>query len=306
MNNHISPYGIMGSTLKLLSLLSQTLTLLAFSQILILPNTEASSNYSTLIYKNCTSETFTDSTKSHSDSLSSFFEELITKSSQEKFYKTTTLYDNNGISGLFQCRSDLSNNECYKCVTSVPEMSNTLCNKAVSARIQLHGCYVHYEADEFIEGSSKNELLHKICDEKKAVVLGFEEVRDAAFAAVESGVIDGDHGYCKVNYELIQVIAQCEGDLGPCDCGKCVGLALQIAQEECGSSLSGQIYLDNCFISYGYYPDGIPDNLKRGREGRYNNSGKLVAIVLGGAVALFIGYILLLSLRKLGKKDDDR
>ena len=40
-----------------------------------------------------------------------------------------------------------------------------------------------------------------------------------------------------------------------------------------------------------------------GREGR-NNTGKLIAIVLGGAAALFIGYIFLLSLKKLGKKDD--
>ena len=241
----------MDSTLKPLSLLSQTLILLAFSQIVILPNAEISSDYSTLIYKNCTSQTFTDSINSYSESLSHFFQELITKSSREKFYKITTGDDNNGISGLFQCRGDLSDNECYRCIISLPEMSNTLCSKAVSARIQLHGCYVHYEADEFIEQSSKYELLHKTCDEKKAVAMGFEEVRDAAFVAVESGVIDGD-GYCKENYELMQVIAQCEGDLGPCDCGKCVSIAVQITQEEGRSSLSGQIYLDNCFISYGY------------------------------------------------------
>ncbi|OMO96088.1 hypothetical protein COLO4_15516 [Corchorus olitorius] len=182
-------------------------------------------------------------------------------------------------------------------------MSKTLCNKAVSARFQLHGCYVHYEADEFIEESSKYELLHKICDEKKAVVFGFEEVRDAAFAAVESGVTDGN-GYCKENYELMQVIAQCEGDLGPCDCGECVSISVQIAQEECGNSLSGQIYLENCFLSYAYYPDGIPDNFNQGRSGGRNNTGKLLAIVLGGAAALFIGYVLLLSLKKIGKKED--
>lgn len=265
----MSPNGIMISTFKPLSILSQTLTLLAFSKIVMLTNiAEASSNYSTLIYKNCIGQNFTDLTKLHTEeALSSFYQELITKSSQEKFYKTTTGDDYNGISGLFQCRGDLSNNECYKCITSVPEMSNTLCNKAISARIQLHGCYVHYEADQFIDQeSSKYEMLHKICDEEKAVALGFEEVRDAAFAAVESGVVDGD-GYCKENYdELMQVIAQCEGDLGHCDCGSCVGAAVQIAQEECGTSLSGQIYLDHCFVGYGYYPDGIPENnINRGK-----------------------------------------
>ncbi|KAE8662599.1 putative Set domain protein [Hibiscus syriacus] len=238
---------------------------------------------------------------SYSESLHSFFEELISKSSGEKFYKTTAGDDKNGISGLFQCRGDLSNDDCYKCITSLPEMSNSLCDKAVSARIQLYGCYVHYEADEFVEERSKFELLHKICDQKKAEVLGFEELRDAAFAAVESGVTDGG-GYYKENYELIQVIAQCEGDLGGCDCGECVRVAAQTAQEECGTSFSGKIYLDSCFISYGYYPDGIPDKGK----GHNNNSntGKLVAIVVGGGVALFIGYLFFMSIQKLGKKED--
>ncbi|MBA0859649.1 hypothetical protein Goshw_009208 [Gossypium schwendimanii] len=287
-----------------MSLLPQTLTLLAFSHIvIILSNAETTSDYSTFIFKNCTTNTFTDSTKFHSETLSTFFEELVSKSSQEKFYKTTTGDDNNGISGFFQCRGDLNNNDCYKCITSLPEMLNTLCNKAVSARIQLHGCNVHYEADEFIEERSKFELLHKVCDEKKAVVVEFEEVRDAAFAGVESGVIDGD-GYCKENYGLMQVIAQCEGDLGPCDCGECVTAALQIAEEECGTSLSGKVYLDSCFISYGYYPDGIPDKFNHERKGGNNINGKLVAIVLGGAAALFIGYILFLSLKNLGKKED--
>ncbi|XVF30995.1 hypothetical protein REPUB_Repub16aG0107200 [Reevesia pubescens] len=103
--------------------------------------------------------------------------------------------------------------------------------------------------------SSLRKVLNMSCFtravmRKKVVTLGFEEVRGAAFAAVESGVTDGD-GYCKENNELMQVIAQCEGDLGPCDCGKCVSIAFQIAQEECGTSLSGQFYLDTCFISYG-------------------------------------------------------
>ncbi|GMI65157.1 plasmodesmata-located protein 2 [Hibiscus trionum] len=294
-----------GSTLKSMSLLSQTLTLLALSQVIILPIAETTSDYSTLVYKNCTSKLVTDSTMSHSESLHSFFEDLISKSYREKFYKTTAGDDDNGISGLFQCRGDLSNNDCYKCMTSLPEMSDTWCDKSVSARIQLHGCYVRYEADEFIEERSKFELLHKICDEKKVAVIGFEEARDAAFAAVESGVTDGD-GYCKENYELMQVIAQCEGDLGACDCGECVRVAAEIAQEECGSSFSGQIYLDSCFISYGYYPDGIPDNLNKGREGRNNNNntGKLVAIVVGGGAALFIGYVFFMALNRLGKKED--
>jgi hypothetical protein len=61
------------------------------------------------------------------------------------------------------------------------------------------------------------------------------------------------------------MMAQCEGDLGGCECGECVNNAEQIAQEECGESVSGEIYLDKCFISYTFYPDGKPINPHPGK-----------------------------------------
>ncbi|GKV04901.1 hypothetical protein SLEP1_g16995 [Rubroshorea leprosula] len=287
-----------------MAFLSQILLVFLCFHILIHPSAQTSSYHTSLVYKNCTTKTFTGGKKSHSQSLSFFFQVLTSQSSRHKFYKTTTGDEDTGISGLFQCRGDLSNNECRDCISKLPEVSNSLCLNAASARIQLHGCYVHYATDEFSDvGSSKHELLHKICGEQKAVFSGFEEVRDAAFAAMESGIAGGIR-YFAGDYELMHMAAQCEEDLERCDCGECVNIAVQIAQEECGESLSGEIYLDKCYISYNYYPDGIPGTTNSGSGGG-GNTGKSVAIVLGGVAALGLVFLFLLFIRKLGKKDDD-
>ncbi|KAK3200786.1 hypothetical protein Dsin_024201 [Dipteronia sinensis] len=292
----------MDSTWKLFSLLSVNLLWGIY-----LPCVNTNSDYSNLVYKNCTSQQkFTGlSHESHSQALSILFQELLPQSSQSRFSKATAGGDNNAVSGLFQCRGDLTNRDCYECVNTLPEiLSKNLCtNKDVAARIQLNGCYFHYETDEFIEETfKKHELLHKICGEKGADI-GFEELRDEAFAAMESGVIDG-HGFYSGDYGSVHVLAQCEGDLGGCDCGECVISAAQIAQEECIGSISGQIYLDRCSICYSYYPYGVPGNKYHHKGGGGNNTGKSVAIVLGGAAALFFGLVFLMIIKSFGKKDD--
>ena len=240
--------------------------LLLVSLALFLPSIKSSSDYSTLVYKNCASQTFTSTSISQSQTLSSLFQELVAHSSQSKFFKTIEGNNETAISGLFQCRGDMSDEECHNCVNAIPQISDNLCSLAMAARIQLFGCYTHYEADGFHEPdatNSKTNLLYKICGESEAVDGGFVELRDSAFAALESGVVSGN-GFFSSSYDSVQVTAQCEGDLGGCDCGECVNNAVQVAQEECGNSVSGEIYLDKCFISYSYYPDGTRGNSKPG------------------------------------------
>lgn len=252
----------MNSTLKIFFLLSEILSG-------IFPHLATASEYNTLVYKNCSNQTITGSTDSHSKTLSSLFHELLPHSSESQFFKATAGDVNHGVSGLFQCRGDLSSNDCYDCVNSLPELSNSLCNQAAAGRIQLHGCYFHYEADEFnIHETSKYEYMQKICGQKAAGI-GFEEVRDEAFAAMEIGVTEGN-GFYSGGYESVHTMAQCEGDLEGCDCGECVSIAAQIARQECIDSISGQIYMDRCYISYSYYPHGVPDNSHKGKLKRIN------------------------------------
>lgn len=86
---------------------------------------------------------------------------------------------------------------------------------------------------------------------------GFEERRDTAFSALENGM-GSSNGFYTANYQSVYTLGQCEGDVGSADCADCVKNAVQKAQVECGSSVSGQIFLHKCFISYSNYQNGLP------------------------------------------------
>ncbi|CAK9183164.1 unnamed protein product [Ilex paraguariensis] len=187
---------------------------------LLLPAVNTSpEDYNHFVYKHCANQTFTDTTSSVPPILSSLFQELVLQSSKFKFFETNVGDDQTAILGRFQCRGDISNDECHNCVNSLPKTSNSWCGYSVRARVQLSGCYIHYEADG--TETSRLQLFHNTCSESSATSSGFQELRDEAFAALESCVMNGN-GFCDMNYESVHVTAQCEGNLGACDCEQCV------------------------------------------------------------------------------------
>nr|ACU19270.1 unknown [Glycine max] len=267
-----------------------------------------SSDYSTLVYKGCSKEPFTDPNGVYSQALSALFGSLVSQSTKAKFYKTTSGSGQNTITGLFQCRGDLTNSDCYNCVSRLPVLCDKLCGKTTAARVQLLGCYILYEVAGFSQISGM-QMLYKTCGATNAAGRGFEERRDTAFSVMENGVVSG-HGFYTTSYQSLYVMGQCEGDVGDSDCGECVKNAVQRAQVECGSSISGQVFLHKCFISYSYYPNGVPSRSFFSSSASYSSSssgqnpGKTAAIILGGAVAVAFLVILLLFARSLKKKHD--
>lgn len=222
----------------------------------LVPLAESASDYTSLVYKGCSKQVFSDPTGVYSQTLSALLGSLVQQSSKTKFFKTSSGSGQTSFSGLFQCRGDLSNADCYNCVSKLPSMADNLCGKTMAARVQLYGCYLLYEISGFTQISGM-ELLYKTCGTTNVAGTGFEERRDTAFSVMENGVVSG-HGFYATNYQSMYVLAQCEGDLGDSDCSECVKTAVQRSEVECGSSISGQIYLHKCFISYSYYPNGVP------------------------------------------------
>nr|XP_043621126.1 plasmodesmata-located protein 2-like [Erigeron canadensis] len=307
--------------------LSPVTLLLLF--LVIVPLTK--SDNTNLVYKGCAKQSFQDPNGVYSSALSAIFGTLIQQSSKAKFFKTTSGSGQASISGLFQCRGDLSNLDCYTCVSRLPILMDKLCGKTVAARLQLLGCYMLYEVNGFAQISGM-EMLYKTCGSTNNGGVGFEEKRDSALAALESGIGNGNGGFYTTSYESMYVLGQCQGDLGSSDCGECVKNAVQRAQVECGSSISGQIYLHRCFISYSYYPNGIPPKKSSSSNtypssstsssgsssssysspsyssssgGNEANTGKTVAIILGGAAG--VGFIVICAMfaKNLAKKHDD-
>ncbi|KAL0298602.1 UNVERIFIED_CONTAM: hypothetical protein Sradi_6520000 [Sesamum radiatum] len=76
------------------------------------------------------------------------------------------------------------------------------------------------------------EFSHQACSKHRVKKNGFEEMKYAALAALESCVMSGN-GFCETTYEAIHVVGQCAGSLRACDCGACVDSAARIAEDEC-------------------------------------------------------------------------
>ncbi|KAH7543330.1 plasmodesmata-located protein 2 [Ziziphus jujuba] len=295
----------MDSTSKrALSLLSHALVLfICFSSFLQLAR--PISDHTNLLYKNCANQTFSSPNKSHLQTLSILFHELVSHSLHSKFFKTIEGDDDMSIFGLFQCRGDISNEDCGNCVNTLPDVSSSLCKESMAARVQLYGCYMRYEPEGVSNMLLKHELVHKICGESKQVIPGFEEMRNGAFAALENAIeTSGEQGFYKTKFKSMEVAAQCEADLEVCACGECVSSAVQIADVECGGAASGQIYLNQCFITYSY--NFLPNGQATSGNSKSNNGNlKKVAIVLGGLAALGFGLIILLFIKARMKKEED-
>ncbi|TYJ20209.1 hypothetical protein E1A91_A09G247400v1 [Gossypium mustelinum] len=276
---------------------------------------ESGSDITNLVYKGCAKQAFTDPGGVYSQALSALFQTLLSQSMKVKFYKTTTGTAQTTINGLFQCRGDLSNSDCYNCVSKLPTLSDKLCgSNTIASRIQLVGCYMLYEVSGFPQISGM-EMLYKTCGGggggNGGGGVGFEEKRDTAFSVLENGVVN-NHGFFTTNYQSIYVLGQCEGDIGDSDCGECIKNAVQKAQVECGDSNSGQIYLHKCFISYNYYIHGVPKRssssfshpLAASSTETGQETGKTVAIILGGAAGIGFIVILMMFARNSMKKHE--
>ncbi|KAL8158560.1 hypothetical protein V2J09_000097 [Rumex salicifolius] len=270
----------------------------------------SASDYTALVYRGCSKQPLSDPTGSYSRSITNLYAALVQQSAKSKFYKSTS----GSVTGLFQCRGDLSAGACYDCISRIPPMADQLCaGKVAAARVQLQGCYLLYEVSGFTQMSGM-EMLFKLCSRGDAAGTGFDIKRDTAFSVMENGVAAASGGFYATTYQQVYAMGQCEGDLSSADCATCVKAAVQRAQVECGNSIAGQTYLHKCFISYSYYPNGAPSGAGSGSSSYSSSSTssssgtgqttKTVAIILGGTAGVGFLIICVLFARGLKNKDD--
>ncbi|KAL6907671.1 hypothetical protein ACP4OV_002710 [Aristida adscensionis] len=254
-----------------------------------------------LVYKGCANQSFPGGALP--PTVSALSAALSAQALSAKFYKTSSssaAAPGASLFGRFQCRGDLSASDCASCVSRAMSSWSAVCGASVAARVQLAGCLALYEVSGFPQVSGV-QMLFKTCGSGGGGGGGdFEMRRDTAFAQLEGGVASSSGGFVATSYQAVYAIAQCEGDLSTGDCGQCVTQAVQHVEVECGGAPSGQVYLDKCYISYSYYPHGVPHGGGLGGQ----QTAKTVAIVLGGAVGLGFLVICLLFARSLVKKKD--
>nr|GEY44070.1 hypothetical protein [Tanacetum cinerariifolium] len=94
----------------------------------------ATTDLQAFIYKTC-SNNQTLQKQTTNLTLNILFTKLVSQSSTTNFFQTTVTH----ITGLYQCRSDLSHTKCHTCVQT---LTNTIQTSCYTARAQLLGCYM--------------------------------------------------------------------------------------------------------------------------------------------------------------------
>ncbi|GKV11182.1 hypothetical protein SLEP1_g22455 [Rubroshorea leprosula] len=198
------------------------------------------------------------------------------------------------IYGLFQCRGDLSNNDCGRCVARAVSQVGTLCLDSTGGALQLEGCLVKYDKNAFLGVEDKTVVVKKcgpLISSDSDAVLGR---RDAVLGYLATG--DGTYKPYRVGGSGdVQAKAQCVQDLSFGECQDCLSEAVGQLKTLCGNARWGDMYLAKCYVRYSEGGDH-----SNGNQDHNNNDDeieKTLAILIGliAAVALIIIFVSFLS-----------
>ncbi|CAN0897452.1 Plasmodesmata-located protein 2 [Linum grandiflorum] len=138
----------------------------------------------------------------------------------------------------------------------------------------------------------------------RAVGVGFQQIRDAAMEAMMKSASSSNGLFVTGSYESVFYMAQCQGDLAGGNCSSCVKSAVDAAKSQCGGSITAQAYLNKCYVSYAYYPSGVPPVVSSDSGGGYGGgkTSMTVALVIGGLAAVGLLVACLLVVKKAVQK----
>ncbi|XP_054825478.1 plasmodesmata-located protein 6-like [Prosopis cineraria] len=193
------------------------------------------------------------------------------------------------VYGLFQCRGDLANSDCSRCVSRAVNQLGTFCLDACGGALQLDGCFVKYDNATFLGVEDKTMVLKK-CGPSMGLTYDSLTPRDAVLANL--GALDG--AFRIASSGDVQGIAQCVGDLSASECQDCLSDAIQRLRTECGGGAWGEMYLAKCYARYserGRHSPGGNDDSNKNDEEIEKTLAILIGLIAGvGLIILFISF----------------
>ncbi|KAK9935445.1 hypothetical protein M0R45_022548 [Rubus argutus] len=193
--------------------------------------------------------------------------------------------------GVFQCRGDLSGNDCGQCVSRAVTQLGTLCLDACGGALQLDGCFVKYDNATFLGVEDKTVVMKK-CGPS----IGYDSDgltrRDAVLAYL--GTSDGAFRPFRVSGSgNVQGVAQCVGDLSPSECQDCLSDAVGQLRAECATSTWGDLFLGKCYARYSEGGYNSHDSYDHNDDDDDDDIDRTLAILIGiiAAVALLVVFL---------------
>ncbi|KAJ6771830.1 hypothetical protein OIU74_018135 [Salix koriyanagi] len=134
--------------------------------------------------------------------------------------------------GLFQCRGDLSNGDCGRCVARAVSQLGTLCLDSSGGALQLEG---------------------------RDAMLDYLGTGDGSYKPFRVGGVGG-----------VSSVAQCVQDLSASECQDCLSEAIGRLKTVCGAAAWGDLYLAKCYVRFSkagaYSQDGNGNGNGNGKQ----------------------------------------
>jgi hypothetical protein len=152
--------------------------------------------------------------------------------------------------GMYQCRGDLISGECFLCVHDTVARLGSVCANAYAASLQSDGCYVRYDARDFV-GRADTSVAYRKCSSGTSNDAAFLKARDSVLVGLQGDAASPAAGYYKVSTSgAVQGVAQCLGDIAAADCAACLEQAAEQLKGTCGNALAADVYLAKCSVRY--------------------------------------------------------
>ncbi|KAF2315375.1 hypothetical protein GH714_039057 [Hevea brasiliensis] len=143
------------------------------------------------IYAGCSQEKYQPNSPFEGN-LNSFLTSVVSSSSQASY---NSFAIGNGTSipaeaivyGLYQCRGDLKTIDCSRCMESAVNQIGLVCPYSYGAALQLEGCYVRYEHNDFL-GTLDTSLRYKKCSKSINNDAEFFRRRDDVIADLQTAM----------------------------------------------------------------------------------------------------------------------
>ncbi|XP_022942019.1 cysteine-rich repeat secretory protein 12-like [Cucurbita moschata] len=261
------------------------LFLLLFISTLPPPSMAALTGETSFVYGGCSQSKYTPGSTIESN-INSLLTSLLTSSSFTLYTNFTVAGAGAGdtVYGLFQCRGDLKNVACGKCVTHAVAQLGSICLDACGGALQLEGCFVKYDNVSFLGVEDKTMVVKKC-----GAVMGYDSGglarRDAVLAYLAAA--DGGGGYQPFRVGGsgdVQGLAQCVGDLDAVECQDCVATAVGRLKADCAAAGWGDMFLGKCYARFSH------GNV-RPRAGGGGNDGRNDDVEIEKTIAVIIGLI---------------
>ncbi|TYJ43159.1 hypothetical protein E1A91_A03G135100v1 [Gossypium mustelinum] len=265
------------------------LLLVTISIFLVTPSNSATD---TFVFGGCSQLKFISGSP-YEYNVNSILTSLVNSAMFTSYNNFTISASQDTVYGLFQCRGDLQNGDCGRCVAKAVSQLGTLCLDSTGGGLQLEGCFVKYDNATFL-GVEDKSVVVKRCGPlistdsdalaRRDTVLDFLGASDGTykpFRVAESGDLRG--------------VAQCVGDLSPTECQDCLLEAIGRLKTDCGASKWGDMYLAKCYARYsqgGDHSHGGDDT-----DNDDDEIAKTLAILIGliAGIALIIVFVSALS-----------